>query len=41
MLDKIEHETDMRWTDILVAPAASAVCATVYAAACEQTTART
>lgn len=38
VLDKIEHETDMRWTDILVAPAASARCAlAVYAAACEQT----
>lgn len=26
MLDGIERETEMRWTDILVAPAASARC---------------
>lgn len=38
VLDRLEGETGMRWTEIILAPASSAKCAiAVYQVACEQT----
>ena len=38
VLDKIETETGLKWTEVIIAPASSAKCAlAVYAAACERT----